>query len=758
MYNKKTKNNLYKIVFIVVFLSVIVYFIGNRVTSFLNETRINNIESNLNTKADAYKLQVERQFEADIQTLYTVSSFLNVSDKENLYDILHRANKKNHFIGMLTISKDGSGIESIIDREEANYINKNELDNEMQRIFNESLNGEIVISDVFYLEDIQDKVVAISVPIFDNLEENIMGALIAYDTIDQFNTTLTISIKSDEQVDYVNMIESDGSFIARSVNRLNNNDSSSIYNMGINLLDETSLRQALSTGKDYYDLFILDNNQYAVYFKHLNYKDWYIYTINPINQTNDYMVQVLRITRITFGFIILIILFFSILSHFILRNSSKMLTKLAYYDDLTGAYNSSKFRDICEHVLKHNKDYAIIVFNISKFKFINNMYGESWANELLCYIKNVLDKNMNKNEYFCRDSSDQFFIFMKSIDKDEIVNRLNKIKRDIQGFSEIKNQNYYITIYGGICRCIGQNSSYLTYKIMLDNALFIMKEKKENKEDFIFYDESIYKKKYKQIYIENNMQESLDKNEFRLFLQPKVNNKLNKVIGAEALVRWIKDNGEVIYPNEFIPIFEENGFCEKLDLYMIEKACMKIREWIDKGIEPIQIAVNQSKLSFYKSDYIESICKITKKYNVPNSLIILEILEGLALDNVIEFNKTIVKLQKEGFQVSMDDFGSGYSSLNSLSKLKINELKIDGDFLLKMGDNEEFKNKQKTILSSVISLAKKLNLQTVIEGVEHKWHLDFIGDLEYDMAQGYYYSKPLSEKEFDEKYMNKKED
>lgn len=757
MYNKKIKSNLYKIVFIVVLLSVIIYFVGNRVTNFLDETRVNNIESNLNTKTEAYKVQVERQFEADIQTLYTISSFLNINDKEELYNILHEANKKNHYIGMLAIYNDGMGIESIINRDEAEHINKDNLHSEIQRIYSETLKGEIVISDIFYLDNVQDDVVAISAPIFNTHEKDVIGVLIAYDTIDQFNTTLTISIKSDEQIDYVNMIDSNGKFIARSINRLDESKSTSIYNMGISLLDEHKVRQALENGEDYYDVFVIDHTQYAVYFKHLDYKDWYIYLINSVDEKSDYMTNTLYITRITFGFIIAIIIFFSMLSHFILKKSSTMLTKLAYYDNLTGTYNSSKFRSMCEYTLKSNKDYSIIVFNIKKFKFINNMYGENWANELLCYIKEVLDNNTYKNEYFCRDSSDQFFIFMKSIDKSEIINRLNKIKNDIQGFSKIKNQNYYITIYGGICRYIEQSNPSLTYKTMLDNALFIMKEEKENKEEFIFYDDSIYKKRYKQIYIENNMQESLEKNEFRLFLQPKVNNKLNKVIGAEALVRWIKDDGEVIYPNEFIPLFEENGFCEKLDLYMIEKACKKIREWIDRGIDPIQIAVNQSKLSFYKSDYIESICKITKKYNVDNSLIILEILEGIALDNVIEFNKTITKLQKEGFQVSMDDFGSGYSSLNSLSKLKINELKIDGDFLLKMGDNEEFRNKQKIILSTVISLAKKLNVQTVIEGVEDKWHLEFINDLEYDMAQGYYYSRPLSEKEFDEKYMNRKD-
>ena len=126
----------------------------------------------------------------------------------------------------------------------------------------------------------------------------------------------------------------------------------------------------------------------------------------------------------------------------------------------------------------------------------------------------------------------------------------------------------------------------------------------------------------------------------------------------------------------------------------------------------------------------------------------------MALDNITEFNNTIEKLQEKGFRVSMDDFGSGYSSLNSLSKLKIDELKIDGDFLLNMGNDIEFKKKQKIILSSIISLAKKLNVQTVVEGVEDEDHLEFINDLGYDMAQGYYFSKPISEKEFDDKYMN----
>ncbi|WP_133014366.1 EAL domain-containing protein [Clostridium cuniculi] len=757
MYNRKIKRNLYMIFFISVLLSIGVLFIGERLIKILYSARYDSVETSLATKAEAYKLQVDRQIDSDVENLISISSFFNTSkfsDAEILYNTLHEVNKTNHFMIMYSIYKNGEGVESIINREDISYININELEPELQRIYEESINGKIVVSDVFFSDYLENNVVAISVPIYGENKDYVEGVIIAYDTIDQFSYSLNISIKSNEETDYVNMVDSNGNFIIKSSKILAYEDSTSIYNMKISSLDEEKVKVALSNGQDYYSLFTLGDNNYAIYFKQLNYKNWYIYLINSVETKDDYILNVLSITRISFIFIGVITVFFGILAYFILVKNSKMLTKLAYHDELTGAYNSNKFRSRCEHLLKTQNDYSIVVFNIKKFKFINNIFGEKWADELLVYIKKVLDRNTYKNEYYCRESSDQFFVFIKSTDKDEIINRVNKIKNDIQVFSYINNQNYNITIYGGICSYLKLDDPSIIYKTMLDNALFIMKEEKENKESFIFYDESIYKKRYKQIYIENNMQDSLNNNEFKLFLQPKVDSKTKKVIGAEALVRWIKDDGTMIYPNEFIPLFEENGFCEKLDLYMIEKACEKIRSWIDDGIKSIPISINQSKLSFYKANYIDSICDITQKYNISNSFIVIEILERLALDNITEFNNTIEKLQEKGFRVSMDDFGSGYSSLNSLSKLKIDELKIDGDFLLKMGNDIEFKNKQKIILSSIISLAKKLNVQTVVEGVEDEEHLEFINDLGYDMAQGYYFSKPISAKEFDDKYMN----
>ena len=751
MDNKKIKNSLYKLIFLATFLSIAVLYAGKLITNYYDEARYNSKKYSLDTKAEAYKIQVERQLDADIQILYSVSNFFTKKDFNDLnilYKRLFEANNQNHFMVMIAINKDGIGVQSLINKDELKNININDMEEEIQVIHNKSINGDWGISDIFYSDVVNGNAVAISVPVYDG--DEICGTLIGYDTIDQFNSTLDVSIKTDEQEDYVNMIESDGEFIVRSKNRLHEKDSNSIYNMGLSLLNESEVRSALTNGEDYYSLFIMDGTQYGVYFKKLNYKDWYIYLINTAESKNLYMVKFSNITKIILGFIIAIITFFTLLIRYILKKNYNMLTNLAYYDELTGAYNSNKFREICEETLKTNKNYSIVAFNIKGFKFINSIFGEKWSDEFLCYIKKVLVKNTNKNEYFCRDSSDQFFIFMNSIDKNEIIERVNIIKNEIKDFLNIKNQNYDISIYGGICSYTNLENKENEYKTMLDSALFIMKEEREKSGDFIFYDDSTFKKRYRQNFIENNMQFALSNGEFKMFLQPKIDLKTNKLSSAEALVRWIRNDGTIIYPNEFIPLFEQNGFCEILDIYMFEQACKKLQEWRRNGINDISISINQSKLLFYRADYIERISSITEKYGVPNSKVILEIIEGLTIDNFEQFNKTIEKLHEKGFKVSMDDFGSGYSAFNTLSRLQIDELKIDRDFLLKM---ENDKKKQRIILESIILLAKKLNIITVIEGIENKELLDFVNELGCDIGQGYYFSKPLSEEDFDNKYI-----
>lgn len=175
-----------------------------------------------------------------------------------------------------------------------------------------------------------------------------------------------------------------------------------------------------------------------------------------------------------------------------------------------------------------------------------------------------------------------------------------------------------------------------------------------------------------------------------MYLQPKIDLTSGRLGGAEALVRWTTGTGRMLYPDQFIPLFEQNGFSVSLDLYMVECACKQLRAWLDQGIQPPPLSVNQSKLLLFEADYIQNLERLIERYQIPASWITLEILEGLALENAGELNARISQLQATGFRISMDDFGSGYSSLNTLNSLQIDELKLDRGFPHGGGGQERF--------------------------------------------------------------------
>ncbi|NBK96854.1 MAG: EAL domain-containing protein [Erysipelotrichia bacterium] len=224
-----------------------------------------------------------------------------------------------------------------------------------------------------------------------------------------------------------------------------------------------------------------------------------------------------------------------------------------------------------------------------------------------------------------------------------------------------------------------------------------------------------------------------------MYLQPKISIESGKVIGAEALARWVVDGEVQYYPDEFIPIFENNGFICELDLYMLEEVCICLKTGIEKGLDMIPISINQSKVLFYRTNYLDSLKEILNCYKVDPSLIIIEVTETVTMENMSGVKDIIKGLHDLGFKVSMDDFGSGYSSLNVLQKLDIDELKLDRVFLM----NSEYTFKQRKVIESIVRLAKELNISTVSEGVETKEQLAFLKAISCDIAQGYYYSKPV---------------
>ena len=248
--------------------------------------------------------------------------------------------------------------------------------------------------------------------------------------------------------------------------------------------------------------------------------------------------------------------------------------------------------------------------------------------------------------------------------------------------------------------------------------------------------------------MEDDMERALANKEFKVYLQPKISTGEEKLAGAEALVRWVHPTEGFIPPNKFIPIFEQNGFILKLDDYMLEEIARQQAEWIAQGRSIVPISVNVSRAHFTREDLAEHIVGIVDKYKVPHSVIELELTESAFFDDKQTLLNTVKSLREAGFPVSMDDFGAGYSSLNSLKEMHLDVLKIDADFF--RGVEEE--KRGMLIVSEVIDLAKKLDMKIVAEGIENKEQVDFLTELECDLIQGYFFAKPMPISEFEEKY------
>ena len=248
--------------------------------------------------------------------------------------------------------------------------------------------------------------------------------------------------------------------------------------------------------------------------------------------------------------------------------------------------------------------------------------------------------------------------------------------------------------------------------------------------------------------IEKDFLEEIKNNEFKIYVQPKFDIYTQKIVGGEALIRRIKDN-EIIMPKFFIPEYEKIGIIGKLNIYVFENICKKLKEWKEKGYKLIPISINESAKDLYNKSYLDELNKIIKKYEIKPSLIELELTETVVLENIENAKEAEKQVHSLGFIVSMDDFGVGYSSFSMLRKIEIDVLKIDKSFSDEVLNDE----RGRIIIESIIQMAKRLKIKTVAEGIETKEQVDYLKQIGCDMIQGYYFEKPLPLEEFEEKYL-----
>ena len=476
--------------------------------------------------------------------------------------------------------------------------------------------------------------------------------------------------------------------------------------------------------------------EHGIVVKKTEIQGWYLCYVNSAKSLNYSMYVMSRTTNyVLMLFVIVVILLLWIAYRMMVKNNDEM-EKLAYTDQLTGAVSFARFTQLVRMYAHKNNDYSLVSLNLRRFKFMNEILGRDKSDDFLCRIVTCIKPMLKKDEIICRDSADVFYMLLIGTDESVISNRIHAIFNSIR-----QNTKDFCYEYEFCCGVIS-NSTY-SFEQMLTNVMFALAQSKEMaSENICFFDEEVHKKKEFENFVESNMQQALDSNCFEMVLQPKVDLDTNLVVSAEALVRWKLEDGTYLPPSSFVGIFEKNRFCSKLDFYMLRKAIQQIRKWIDMEIQPVNISVNQSKIVFYHENYISELKSLLKEYDVSASYITLEVLESTVIEDFKLFNQILSEVKKLGFSVSLDDFGSGYSSLNVLSKLDIDELKIDRIFL--HTDSELENKKTKLILEAIINIAKKSNIRVVVEGVESIEDDRFIRCIGANVGQGYYYSRPLA--------------
>ncbi len=447
--------------------------------------------------------------------------------------------------------------------------------------------------------------------------------------------------------------------------------------------------------------------------------------------------------------IILIVLFivFAFYIGYSKQRSIYKVEQVAYYDDLTGLPNLTKLKNDMAKILAENKDkkYAIIKVDVVNFKSINELYGFEVGNEVLCGFKKVGDAVNEESLIIARIGTDEFIFFasydfLKNLDKQTHVYE-SSLKMLIPQL-----ENHYLTFSYGRYYIEQGDTDVNTIINRVSLAHTVSKEKK----DCIIWDyDDSYKEKMKdQAKIVNKTQNALKNNEFHPFLQPKIDLQTGSLVGAEALVRWIESDGSMIFPNDFIPLFERNGFIVELDLHVLDIVCATLKTWQDNGKTCVPISVNFSRLHLDNLNIVNDISDIVDKYGLDHKLIEIELTETTILENVVVLTNIINELHKRNFTISVDDFGAGYSSLGLIKDFHMDTIKLDRSFI----NTSSNVSRSELVIDGVVRLVHSIGSKIVAEGVEEKSQAEFLRDIQCEAAQGYYFAKPMSVADFEDKY------
>ena len=419
---------------------------------------------------------------------------------------------------------------------------------------------------------------------------------------------------------------------------------------------------------------------------------------------------------------------------------------LATHDTLTGLYNKNYFAQKTSEILNENpdKEWLLICSNIKDFKLVNDLFGLEKGNEVLKMEADLLKVQCGEGSVYGRTGGDKFAI---CIQKEEFKEQdfMDAIQTMGHAFN---NDLYHLHIYVGVYEITDRNEDV---SIMCDKANLAIKTLGENYDKSIaYYNDTIFHDTVAEKQLVGDFDKALVEKQFCMYLQPQVTSE-GKLLGAEALVRWQHPKRGLIFPGDFIEVFEKTGLIYRLDRFVWELAVQKLAQWQKAGRDDLYISVNISTKDFYYMDVYETITSLVETYQIIPSTLKLEITETAIMTGTAGELEMIERFRKSGFQVEIDDFGSGYSSFNTLKDMDVDVLKIDMGFL--RTTRPERIERSMSIINTIISLTKTLGLSVITEGVETKEQIDKLTQMGCGIYQGYYFSKPIPVGQFEDTYL-----
>lgn len=599
---------------------------------------------------------------------------------------------------------------------------------------------DLFISDICVTSTKSEDVIIISRPVYDadDIITGVLGASIKTSHL----TDIFRDVKFDKKGNMF-VLDSTGKFITHRDGRYLNN----VFEPDGYITSS----QVAAQKKGIVDTLSVEGIPIKLFFEGIENTDWVLGFLIPQSYFRQ-LEKTQRKYQILTIVIVMIVLALICLSEACLTSFFEKRQMLStHIDSLTHLWTREYFEKEAEKLFRrypHSK-FVLTETDIVGFKFLNQKVGSSKANKLLVYFSKLLNKMKNQNRsIICRGYSDHFYTFSRIT---TVRTAMRGMKEGIDAISErIKKYDVPFTPKFGIAFYIPKSKNEKpSIQALINQATMANSTiKKDALSNFAIYDSKLLKQSADNQRIEENMYSALANNEFFVMYQPKIDLRTDKIVGAEALVRWQSSTMGFMPPNSFIPLFEKNNFIIKLDFYVYEQVFKFLRKCLDNGSPVVPISVNMSRNHDKPEKFIHEFTSLIKKYNIPPHLVEIELLERSSIDQNLLREMTLM-LHNEGYVVAMDDFGSGESSLNMLLNIPIDVLKFDRSFLLDSNRIPGYISESTAdFIKSLVELGKNLKKKTIFEGVETKYQRDFLRSIQCDQVQGFFYSKALKEAEF----------